>query len=364
MGMVLTRRCSRSAVGRVPTRLRCGRRLRYAAPAPRVMLCLSPGSLMAEDRQSILSALDRIDDLEDSIRNFINIGRHQSELLDARDIWNQICSSLDVIGDTTLSVKEYICAPYPKSDGLKYIFTYGILQSLFLQQDAVRHLTEAFKLPHTVSENLTKIRGIRNASIGHPSKQQVKKQTFYNYISRITLAKSGFTLMQEPVGCDTRFIQINLISIIVEQLSEIEIALSSISGKLQEVDRVHREKFGGARLTDIFHASSGYLFEKVAQGIHSPSYGNSSFGLAMLGAIEEMYGKFETALSDRRELNDYTRYDLKEYKHAIGVLKGYLSGNSQLLSESDASIYHFYLREQHKHFVKIAEEVDIEYKET
>lgn len=165
---------------------------------------------MTEDIHSIHSALRRIAELEDSIRNFINTGCHQAELLDRSETWNQICNSLDVIGDTALSIEDDLSEPYPTSDGLKYIFTYGILQSLFLQQDAVRHLSEAFKLPYTPSENLAKIRGIRNASIGHPSKQQVNKQKVYNYISRITLAKGGFTLMQESAGCDTRFIRVSL----------------------------------------------------------------------------------------------------------------------------------------------------------
>lgn len=320
-------------------------------------------SLMTEDIQSIHSALRRIDELEDSIRQFINTGCHQTELLDRSETWNQICSSLDVIGDTALSINDYISTPYPTRDGLKYIFTYGILQSLFLQQDAVRHLSEAFKLPYTPSKNLAKIRDIRNASVGHPSKLHVDKHKTYNYISRITMAKDGFTLMQESAGCDTRFIDVSLDTIIAEQLADIETVLSSISEKLKEVDRTHRQLFRANTLAEIFHASTGYLFEKVAQGIHSPPYGNSSFGLPMLDSIEEMYGRFEAALLARGELSDHTRYDLEEYKHAISALKGYLSGNPQKLSESDARIYHFYLREHHKHFLAIAEEVDAEYGE-
>ena len=126
---------------------------------------------------------------------------------------------------------------------------------------------------------------------------------------------------------------------------------------------MHRQKFENNLLKNIFHASTGYLFEKVSQGIHSPTPSNSSFGLSMLGSIEGMYAKFEAALLERRELTEYTRYDLNEYKHAIFVLKDYLSGNPKGLSESDARVYHFYLREQHKHFVKIAEEIDNDYGE-
>src|SRR5258708_2140824 len=98
---------------------------------------------MPEQIKSILSALQCITGLEDSVRDFINTGRHQLKLLGATETWNQICSSLDVVGDTVLSIQDYLLSPYPQSDGLKYIYTYGILQSLFLQQDAVHHLSEA-----------------------------------------------------------------------------------------------------------------------------------------------------------------------------------------------------------------------------
>ena len=145
---------------------------------------------MTESLENILSALRGIMRLEDEVRDFINTGRHQIELLASRSTWNQICSSLDVIGDTALSIQDYVTSPYPSSDGLKYIYTYGILQSLFLQQDAVRHLSEAFNLPHSPGERLTKIRDIRNSAIGHPTKQGSNENRHYNYISRITMPET------------------------------------------------------------------------------------------------------------------------------------------------------------------------------
>ena len=270
--------------------------------------------------EGIAATLDRISKLEDDVREFTNTGRHQVGLLNAKGTWNQICSSLDVIGDTVLSIRDYISSPYPATDGLKYIYTYGILQSLFLQQDAVRHLSEAFDVPHVLSEKLMKVREIRNSAIGHPTKQQVRKSTNYSYISRISLAKGGFTLMRSSAENDAQFIDIDMMSIIAEQSADIETYLSLVSEKLKEADRMHRQKFGEKLIADIFHSSTSYLFEKVSQGIHLPSDGNRSFGLSMLGSIEKMYADFKTALEERRELNDYTRYDLGEYKHAMSVL--------------------------------------------
>lgn len=57
------------------------------------------------------TVLRRISKLEDAVREFINTGRHQSSLLQSRETWNQICSSLDVIGDTILCIDDYVSSP-------------------------------------------------------------------------------------------------------------------------------------------------------------------------------------------------------------------------------------------------------------
>ena len=322
------------------------------------------GAAMSDPQEALQSGLKAIACLEDEIRDFINTGRNQVRLLPERSTWNQICSSLDVIGDTTLSIGDYISATFPTTAGLQYIYMYGLLQALFLQQDAIRHLAEAFAIGHTPSERLMKIRELRNSEIGHPTKQNVGKRRYYNYISRITMSKGGFTLMRSS-GDDeeTHFLNVDLVAIVTEQVAEVQAALSSLSTKLREADRMHKDQFNSTPLASIFPPSTGYLFEKVSQGIHSPSYGNSSFGLSMLHLIEDMYMKFESALVERREFNDYVKYDLDEYKRGIQALKLYFGDNPKQLEEGDARIYYFYLRERHKHFEQIANEIDEEYGE-
>ena len=43
--------------------------------------------------------ITEINQLTESVRNHINTHRYQVVLLENSDKWNQICSSLDVIGD-------------------------------------------------------------------------------------------------------------------------------------------------------------------------------------------------------------------------------------------------------------------------
>lgn len=313
--------------------------------------------------ENIITTVNRIDSLEESVRKYINTNRYQTDLLQNLDIWNQICCSLDTIGDTlfSFSIQDYIKASYPESDGLKYIYTYGILQALFIQQDAMRHLSEAFEIKFELSEKLQSVRSIRNASIGHPTKNKVKGRTYFNYISRITLFKYGFTLMRSSEQDRTEFIEVNLLSILDEQLYEIESSYDLLSAKLIEADKMHREKYKDRLIVDIFHSSMGYSFSKVAEGIFSGNRRNVSFGLSMLKSIEKTYQEFEAALSERNELNEYTEYNLNQYKHTIFKLKEYFSNSDSGMTESDAMIYHFYIHEQHNHFVQIANEIDAEY---
>ena len=315
-----------------------------------------------ETVDNIKLMLHQISSEEEFVRKHINTTRYQTDLLQNLDVWNQICSSLDTIGDTIYSIEDYLSLEYPESTGLKYIYTYGILQSLFIQQDAVRHLAEAFEVSFNLNEKLRNIRAIRNASIGHPTKNNVRGITYYNYISQITLSKYGFTLMRSSKRDRSEFIEVDLLSIITDQLHEIEISYKHISSKLIEADRMHREKYKGKLIEDLFPSTMGYQFSKIAEGIHSTGHGHhQSFALSMLNSIEKTYIKFKYEFKKRNELNEYIEYDLEEYKHAIQILKSYLLDEKKHMKESDARIYLFYIREQHAHFVEIAKEVDEEY---
>jgi len=297
------------------------------------------------------------------VRKYINTTRYQTNLLQDLNNWNQICSSLDTTGDTTLSIEEYLTSDYPKNDGLKYIYTYGFLQSLFIQQDAVKHLSEAFEVDFKTNEQLKKVREIRNASIGHPTKNKVRGTVFYNYISRITLSKYAFTLLRSSKGDRDEFIDVDLLSILATQLNEIEKSYKLISTKLIEADRMHREKYKDELIVDIFHSSIGYQFSKIAEGIYSTATSHHrSFGVNMLESIEKTYFEFENALKERNELTEYIEYDLEQYKHAIKILKSFLTKENGNLTERDARIYLFYIREKHTYFVEATKEIDEEYR--
>lgn len=310
---------------------------------------------------SISATIDKIVSLETGVRDHINTHRYQTALLKSSNTWNQICSSLDVIGDTLLAVRSYYNEEYPEDRGLRYIYTYGLLQSLFVQQDALKHLTEAFSMRYEISEDLLEIRGLRNASIGHPTKQNQKGKRYYNYISRMSMSQHGFELLRHSDSLPFRLEQVNLRDLVAKQLDDIKLGLVRVSEILRETDQEHRGKFMQEPLSDIFHSSMGYSFEKINEGVYSSTSGNREFGLSMAQSVRKTYEKFQTALDDRSELNDYTRFDIDEYFHAIDRIIQYLSSTDGPLEELDARIYISYLRHEHERFVQFAKEIDEEY---
>ncbi|MDH5189901.1 MAG: hypothetical protein OEW89_01475 [Gammaproteobacteria bacterium] len=322
---------------------------------------MSINAITVNPQRNITTQVAEIIKLSESVRCHINTHRYQSVLLDDSKIWNQICSSLDLIGDSLCAVESYETTPFPEDIGLKYIYTYGILQALFLMQDALRHLSEAFEVPYELTETLREIRNYRNASIGHPSKQDQNKKRYYNYISRISMNKPGFDLMRSSGDRDHIFTRVDIARACSDQLDGIIDAYRKIVERLEEIDKMHKEKYKDTPLADIFHSAMGYFFEKIAQGIHAHSYGDREFGYSHVRLVKDTYKKFQAALVERNELNDYTEYDLKEYFHALDRLDTYFSGTENTMEESDARIYLSYLRYEHKHFLQIANEIDAEY---
>ena len=89
--------------------------------------------------------LGRIEDHNTYISYHINKGRYQKSLIKDIPNWNQICSSLDAVKDTLVAIYGYMETDFPANLCVKYIHTYGNLQLLFVQQDAVQHLAKAYQ---------------------------------------------------------------------------------------------------------------------------------------------------------------------------------------------------------------------------
>lgn len=162
----------------------------------------------------------RIRQLETRIRDFINHPRLQHLLLQDTPNWHVLCSALDVIGDTQLAIEAYKNLADCADDGFQYLILYGILQALFVQQDAARHVLEALEVQYPEADpDIIYVREIRNDATGHPTKREGSRkknipQTSH-FIARFSLQTTGFLLFTESADGNDRQTQVQIPELLI-----------------------------------------------------------------------------------------------------------------------------------------------------
>lgn len=304
-------------------------------------------------------------ELEKKIRDFINDPRRQRSLIDRPDgTWHQICSALDVIGDTQLAINSYLQGAPGRNEGHLYIVVYGIIQVLFVQQDATRSLLEALDVKYSPDSALKKIRSIRNSSIGHPTDKTEKGGArSFHFISRPTLSPKGFQLLSNySDGTPSEFTKIDIPELIETQREEIVSALTAVVEELKEEEMEHREKFRDDELADAFPDVMGYYFEKIGESVWGTMDGN--FGATHVDLLDDILHDFEEKLRERGIRDAYPSIENKIdlLKYALPRLRelmeeGDLSGDR----ENEAYVYLFFIREHIEALESYATEIDESY---
>ncbi|WP_347491227.1 hypothetical protein ABDB91_08815 [Desulfoscipio sp. XC116] len=169
-------------------------------------------------------------------RDLVNTPKIKTKLITNKSMWLQLCTSMDVISDTELAIDAYQANDY-KDDGMLYLAIYGLLQALFLQQDAAVNLCEVLNIKINIweYEKLREIRTIRNNSVGHPTKINATKAKpiTYAFVSRITMAQYGFQLITENANEKAVFTNINISQLIEEQNVYIKEIIKIATNKLR-----------------------------------------------------------------------------------------------------------------------------------
>jgi hypothetical protein len=303
-----------------------------------------------------------ISGLEDQIRDHINRARTQFILLQDPQSWNQLCSSLDVIGDTELCFDAYEESPTPSKDGATYILVYGVLQALVLQQDAVRHMSEALAIPFVPDPLLQEIREVRNSSIGHPTKRD-RGGSRSHFISRISMSKNGFQLMTVyPDHGPAEFKWVDIPSLISKQRTQLRAAMTQVVSALAERDREHRGMFKDAKLVDAFPPVLDYYIRKVFESTHGSK--PVEYGGLHVKLLQEAIERFKSELERRgsRGAYDAVEYHIGLVEYPLTELADYFQApGSSRLNERDAYIFASFVQEEFDQLRRMAAEIDEDY---
>ena len=307
-----------------------------------------------------------ISELEHEIRDIINSPRKQYALRQRRSTWNMLCSCLDTIGDTELALAAYLehAEPDDYDDyGERYLVIYGALQTLFVQQDAVRNLAAALQIDYSPDPLLEHIRGIRHDSVGHPTKRGSGEGKAFNFIQRVSLSRAGFTLMK--TYSDNRppeFVHVNVPDLICKQRTTLARVLSDVLDRLKAEEMEHRQQFRGERLQDAFPPTLGYYFEKISGATHGSE--PAALAASVVGIVLDCLEQFKRALQRRDILTAYdsVNYYLDLIEYPLNELKEFFEKSEDSnLNDRSAYIFAFFVSRHMETLQQIAKEIDEEY---
>ncbi|MFQ5914891.1 MAG: hypothetical protein ACE5JS_17120 [Nitrospinota bacterium] len=303
------------------------------------------------------------------IRDLINAPRKQFLLIEDRDVWLKLCSSLDAIGDTDLALDSYLAERFPSKEGALYVIVYGVLQVLYVQQNAVGDLLRALgiKIAHEKYPRLSRIRDIRSASIGHPTTKKTKGGHSYHFITRVTLRKSGFMLLSDRPDGSTHWEEVRIPDLIAEQRHDVADILRRVITALETEEDRHREQFRGERLQDLLPPSLSYHFQKIAEATAGKTTEvGTALGQVSVKTMREALERLRDALTRRGlaeayHLNEYIEvilYPLSEIDTFFEAIK---TGAPPGLNERLAYICAFFVDNRIERLRQMAREIDEEY---
>ena len=318
--------------------------------------------------------MTEIEQLVDEIRNNINKPRKKHALLQNHVLWMMLCSALDVIEDTDSCLDGFLITDIDKLNiGSKYIFVYGTLQALVVQQDAVRHFGEVLEvspdLPCEHRSFLLRIRDIRDHSIGHPTKQDRPRKkkgepVSCNFISRTTIGNQGFTLATAyDDSRPTCHKDVDIPDLIAKQRTVLKKILRGILNNLRTEEMVHRRRFAEKKLADCFPSTLNYHLNKICEATLLES-GNAKLGGVNVDFILKCIGQFKTELAERGILEAYEgltcNLDLTDYP--LQALRKYFHcPDTTHINEKDAYIFADFVERRVQELLESAKELDEEY---
>lgn len=136
--------------------------------------------------------MNNIQRLASSIRDYVNTYNLYKCYKANPDKWNMLCVSMDTLGDTCEALLNFESEGIEGNFGEKYLRLYGILQGVFLQQDAIKYLCKSLgqTFPQKLeqgSSNWKTIRNLRNLTVGHPVEVKINKTVKRCFITRVSI---------------------------------------------------------------------------------------------------------------------------------------------------------------------------------
>jgi len=277
--------------------------------------------------------------------------------------WLKLCSSLDVVEDTQLAIESFHSDALGEEliDGFGYLQIYGLLQSLFLQQDAARNIATSLSIEFNLTPELRRIRELRNDTTGHPTDRNRGK--YFCFVVRSSIYDGKFTYYKDrPKGDRFNEVHVNIRELIDIQYNEISNSLGNIIKEIRNREQIHRDQFKGEKMIEIFPNVLNWYFSKLNEAISNPML--HKLGALHVSEIKKVLVDLEKELKKRNELNgsDWF-YDLSEdIEYPLSQLSFFFDSDENCeINGITASIFVFFVRHKFEEMKSIVKEIDDDY---
>lgn len=271
--------------------------------------------------------------LLDNIRDLINERPKKQHLMENLSNWHKLTSALNSIGDSTMAVRHYCESFFPDRNDGKYLYVYGLLQALFLQQDATNTLSIVLqeKRIHWETEfpHAYKVRELRN-DIGHPT--QRKNDTEFVFLTQATLSKWRLSFIKGKANNeDSDFFDVDVKKAISDNSTAINSILSRIYENLKIEYRNYLETHYERRVFDIFDGLDAcFSLMSFDSCIDPQSY---SIAKKMLSDFE---GELMLRYESKSAIDSYNK-SIKEAHMFFDLLDGMLLSPADVKSTIDCT---------------------------
>lgn len=196
-------------------------------------------------------------DFIDKIRERINSIEKQMFLVKDLKKWLQLTSSLNVLVDSYLAVQFYCDSTFPESKGGQYLYIYGLLQALYMQQDAASGISKSLfgKGIRWESEypDAHHAREVRNDVAGHPTNREGGKSAIY--LAQISLHKESFGYMRyySDESKEEEYVCVGVQKAIDDTHTCINAIIRKTSDVLEDEYQAYVKKFKEVKMKNIFN---------------------------------------------------------------------------------------------------------------
>lgn len=213
-----------------------------------------------------------------------------------------VCAAADAIQDADQAIDTYLSAdPSITDHGLLYLYTYGVLQAAYVQQDALITMRRAFGLPakprHDMPVPMQALREVRNRTVGHPSSDKSKIASF---IQQHSLRIGNIDLFTIEKDDEHNWQSVSINYHLNAHLSSVVDWLSELVEELEDREQKHRVALAAnGSFSALLPSSTDYLVRKVNSASHGPSYEQPDLGIeaknTLKNAVEEIITRLEEA---------------------------------------------------------------------